>query len=136
MDSRLIGVTGERNLPQLSRLRGLTWTTLPFYYVRFERELEPHTSGAAPDLLLPRLGSSVTAQEVISTIKKGTIVMVCGFMGGPDSGILLQVLLGVVLIIFQELLLATRVLAVQTLLQPAHAVPLSLVAFPGRRTLW
>ena len=77
LDARLVGVTGERGLPSLPRLRGLTWTTLPYYY------------------------------EVVSTIKKATIVLLCGFMGGPDSGILLQVLLGIVLIAFQELLISS-----------------------------
>ena len=78
LDARLVGVTGERGLPQLPRLRGLTWTTLPFYY------------------------------EVVVTIKKALIVLICSYMGGPDSGIVLQVLLGMILIMFLELLLATK----------------------------
>ena len=42
------------------------------------------------------------------TIKKLAVAVICGYLGGPDSGILLQVLLTVVLIGFQELLIAFR----------------------------
>ncbi len=79
LDSRLLRVTCPRDLPDLPMLRGLTWTTLPYYF------------------------------EVIVTLRKLIIVVVCSYLGGPGSSIfMLQVLLGAVLIAFTELIVATR----------------------------
>lgn len=85
IDARLVSVTGERRLPHLPRLQGLTWTTLPFYY------------------------------EVVNTIKKMIVVVVCAYLGGPNSGVLLQVLLGLILVAFEELAVVLKPYVVRDL---------------------
>ena len=67
-----------RDLPDLPALQGLTWTTLPYYF------------------------------EVVVTLRKLVVVFICGYMGGPSSSVVLHTLLGVVLLLFTELVVGVR----------------------------